>query len=453
MDQLQDTSAERGILSSLCKFGKDAYLDVIDIIQPSHFTLHTNQALASVLYSIFDKDIEAKIDLNKISSVASELGLAGQITDKENFQYVNRILTFNVELSNTREFAKKVRRLAESRYLIGLLGDTAESLKKITGAETLPEIVAKVEGPIFDYTSSLTGKEQQTKHISDGLDEYLDITIRDKKEKGKISIGYPIYEQTIGFLNPGVHLLTGRPKIFKSTHAMNSALYCAGKTNNPCLLVDSEMSLNNGQWARAIARMTGVPFNNIFWGNLDDSQERKINKARKILKSIPLYYCNVSGKEFGEIISSIRRWLIQIVKQNDKGLINNCLVIYDYLKLNSSSVLKQATEWQELGFRISSLHELTVKYNVPIILYSQLSREMDIAASDRARWFSSSICSMQKKSEEEIAEEGGDAGNRKLIVEDCRFGSGLEMGDYINYNMIGNINTLIELNTRNRQMN
>ncbi len=447
---LSDLSSERGILAGICRYGKDAYLDAADLVQPEHFTSSTNQSLASVLYSILQTDLECKIDLHKIFAIAADLGLQGQISDGQNVQYVDRILSYNVELSNVRDFAKRVRVLAETRHIIGLMSDTAGKLTKtVTGKESIAQVVSLAESDLLDYTNKMVGNEQGVQQIGLGLDEYIDVTIKEQKENGRVSVGYPIWEEAIGGINPGVHLLTGRPKVFKTTHAMNSALFCAGKQKIPCLVVDGEMSLDNGQWARSIAMMTQIPFNNIFTGNLDEIQRKKVNTAVRYLKNMPLHYVTVSGKEFDEIISLIRRWLIQTVQYNSQGKINNCLVIYDYLKLNNSSPLKEMTEWQELGFRVSALHELTVKYKIPIILYSQLNRTHDIAASDRLRWFSSSICTMQRKSEEEIAEDGPEGGNRKLIVEDCRFGGGLDYGDYINYNLFGQINKLSELTTRN----
>jgi hypothetical protein len=52
------------------------------------------------------------------------------------------------------------------------------------------------------------------------------------------------------------------------------------------------------------------------------------------------------------------------------------------------------------------------------------------------------------KSVEEIAEDGPNAGNRKMVTLKARHGSGLMDGNYINMNMIGSHAQLVELRTR-----
>ena len=51
----------------------------------------------------------------------------------------------------------------------------------------------------------------------------------------------------------------------------------------------------------------------------------------------------------------------------------------------------------------------------------------------------------KRKSEEEIAEDGGESGNRKLVPLIARHGGGLpEEYDYINMNLIGDYGRLVE---------
>jgi len=52
------------------------------------------------------------------------------------------------------------------------------------------------------------------------------------------------------------------------------------------------------------------------------------------------------------------------------------------------------------------------------------------------------------KSAEELAEDGPNAGNRKLVTLKARHGAGLLDGNYINMNMIGSHSQLLELRTR-----
>jgi hypothetical protein len=120
------------------------------------------------------------------------------------------------------------------------------------------------------------------------------------------------------------------------------------------------------------------------------------------------------------------------------------------LKLTKSTEATQLKEYEAIGYRMSGLHDLTNQYIFPCITFCQLNRELDVSQSDRIRWFCTSMCSLQKKTEEEIAQDGRENGNRKLVPEDFRFGPGLDDGDYINFQLDGKFATLKEMKTRNQ---
>ena len=64
----------------------------------------------------------------------------------------------------------------------------------------------------------------------------------------------------------------------------------------------------------------------------------------------------------------MRRWISRVVGLNDKGKANDCVIIYDYLKLMDSAEIKgDMKEFQILGFMITALHNLSLKYEVPIL--------------------------------------------------------------------------------------
>ena len=51
-----------------------------------------------------------------------------------------------------------------------------------------------------------------------------------------------------------------------------------------------------------------------------------------------------------EQLSIIRRWLAREVGINDQGKANNCVIIYDYLKIMDSAEIKgDMKEYQVLG--------------------------------------------------------------------------------------------------------
>ena len=152
----------------------------------------------------------------------------------------------------------------------------------------------------------------------------------------------------------------------------------------------------------------------------------------------------------------MRRWLVKEVGLNDDGTAKDCVIFYDYLKLmDSAGISQDLKEYQVLGFMMTSLHNFAMKYKVPIVAFVQLNRDgitkesTDSASgSDRIIWLCSNFTIFKRKSDEEIAEDGPESGNRKLVPIISRHGGGLDDNDYINCKMKGWCAKIIEGQTK-----
>ena len=183
---------------------------------------------------------------------------------------------------------------------------------------------------------------------------------------------------------------------------------------------------------------------------------KQLEQAVEELKNTPLYYKTIAGKPFEEQLSIMRRWIVKEVGLNDDGSAKDCVIFYDYLKLMDSVGMSQdLKEYQVLGFMMTSLHNFAVKFKIPIVAFVQLNRDgitkesTDTASgSDRIIWLCSNFTIFKRKSDEEIAEDGVDNGNRKLVPLISRHGGGLDDNDYINCYMKGWCAKIIEGKTR-----
>ena len=139
----------------------------------------------------------------------------------------------------------------------------------------------------------------------------------------------------------------------------------------------------------------------------------------------------------------MRRWLVKEVGLHESGTAKECLIIYDYLKLmDSQGLSKDLKEYQLLGFMMTGLHNFAVRYKIPILAFIQLNKDgitretTDTASgSDRIIWLCSNFTIFKEKSDEEVAEDGPNEGNRKLVPIVARHGPGMKGYDYINCTM------------------
>ena len=214
---------------------------------------------------------------------------------------------------------------------------------------------------------------------------------------------------------------------------------------------------------RLLAMMSETEINNIETGKFAESPDKKnkIIKATNDLKGMKLYHKSIAGKPFEDQLAIMRRWLVKEVGLNDDGTAKQCVIFYDYLKLmDSAGISQDLKEYQVLGFMMTSLHNFAVRYQVPIVAFIQLNRDgitkesTDSASgSDRIIWLCSNFSIFKRKSDEEMAEDGPDNGNRKLVPLISRHGGGLDDNDYINCFMKGWCAKITEGRTRLEVMN
>ena len=463
---LCDPSAERAVLSGIIEYGEEVFLEISDIVQESTFTIDSNQMLYKCLKNILEKNqLVKQIDIASIYSTAQELGFSHILGQKEEAQHLKAIKDFPVNKENIRKFAAKIKKLEIARSLHKELENTQEKLLDISGGESISSILGIAEDAVLNFSSSLNNDNDNAPSIvSEGLEEYIEFLENNKVDQIGISTGFPVYDKAIGggFRKGTVNVIGARPKIGKTVLADNIGLHVANKLKIPVLNMDTEMSKKD-HIHRLLAMSSEIEISTIESGKFADSpvNHQKLKDAVKQLKDTPLYHKVIAGKPFDEQLAIMRRWLVKDVGLNDDGTAKDCLIIYDYLKLmDSTGISQDMKEYQVLGFMVTALHNFAVKYQVPILSFIQLNRDgitkesTDSASgSDRIIWLCSNFSIFKRKSDEEIAEDGGKSGNRKLIPVISRHGGGLDDNDYINCHMKGWCAKITEGKTKLEIMN
>jgi len=453
--QLSDIGAERAVLAGLFAYGLESYVEINDFITHNSFAHRSNQ----VLYKCIEKVLEsnAAIDIPAILSAAEQLNLSEVIQTKQELEYIKDLMDYPVKQNNVVHFAAQVKKFEFARNARRIAKKIDDDIASINGDETIDEIISLVEMPLMDFLrNDETG--QKPEMLGDDLDEYIDYLIENKCDQIGLTSGFPRFDTVIGggLRRKCVDLVSARPGVGKSVFADNVALHNARK-GIPVLMLDTEMSKED-HLNRIISNISGVAINEIATGKFSEDDEKliKVRKAAEEIRSIPYTYVSVAGAPFETILNTIKRWVLRTVGQDENGKTNDCLVVYDYLKLMSSaSITNNIQEYQALGFQITNLHNLAVKYDFPCLSFVQLNRDGitkestdAVSGSDRLIWLCTSFSIFKLKSAEELAEDGPNAGNRKLVTLKARHGAGLIDGNYINMNMIGSHSQLLELRTR-----
>lgn len=443
--ELSDPGAEKAVLAGIYQHGIEAFVDVSEIISLNSFTILENKCLFKVFETIL-KECNS-IDETSIITTIKRLGYEKEvIIGQNNIEHLKAIFTFPIALENIEAHAKRVAKLEFARNARYKIKRAYDDLANIDGSETIDQIVGIPENIIFEIVEELHQVNNNKPELigTDGKE----ILLTRENNPGFIGIQTPFkeYNRAIGggFRRGGVNLIAARVKVGKSIIAREIGWFVA-QQHIPVLLLDTEM-LREDQFFRLISSISKVDIKDIEDGTfcLSTQSKNSVYEAQQITEKYPLFFNSVAGKPFEDILSTIRRWILKDVGKDDDGRTKDCLVIYDYFKLMDSSILKTAQEYQAIGFQMSRLSDFAKHYDFACLAFTQLNREEDISQSDRLRWFAHSYARFRKKTKDEMAQEGHVNGNRRMHIEDARFGPGLGE-DTIDMKLIGNFTRVEEI--------
>ena len=452
---LGDNGAETAVLAGLFAYGLESYVEISDILDHNSFCNQNNQLIYKCIEKILSK--EASVDLPSLLSAADQLGFSETIQTKQELQYIKTLMDFPIKKENVIHFAADIKKFEFARKIKSLANKIGRDIDNINGDEDIDEIIGIVENPITEFLRQDDTRDRPER-IGEDVDEYIHFLINNKCDQIGIPSGFDRYDAAIGggLRRKCVDLVSARPKVGKSVFGDNVAVNVARK-GIPVLMLDTEMSKED-HLNRILSSLSGVPINEIANGSFEDDEEKfiAVQKAVDEIKDIPYTYVSVAGAPFENILNHIKRWVIQEVGTDENGRTNDCVVVYDYLKLMSSAGISgNIQEYQALGFQITNLHNLAVKYDFACLAFVQLNRDGitkestdAVSGSDRLIWLCTSFSIFKEKSAEELAEDGPRAGNHKLVPIVSRHGPGMQDGNYINLRMDGAHALLNELRTR-----
>ena len=432
------TEASRYILGSLIQYGHDAFVECADIINEDSFIDDLHQILWKIFYTGFSRNNPpSKISGAEYLAIAKELGFADEV--KDNKKLFNELKSKHIDLTSVRTNAALLRKQQTINDLLFINAQTREKLLDISLNNSFDDIINAAQNPILDYLSKLSSSTiNDVKLLSDGAHEYINELLSNPRQYvGIPSFCEPWNLAVGGGYRPGLQLLSARRKIGKSNHAINDAKFIA-ELGIPILYLDREMMIEIAQ-TRMTSSLSKVKVYDIEHGNVNPASpdHNKILRALEKLSNLPIYYKNVAMCNDDEIVSIIKRWCLRYVGFADNGKMNPCLVILDYIKINSSGELgKDIREYQAIGFTATKLAAIGITYGIPISAYVQSNKEDEVSMSDRLSWLCNSLTYLRKPDDNELISVNN-LYNRKIEIDCCRFVGGLNTKDFIALKMDG----------------
>ena len=308
----------------LYKLGVD-----VDIVTVSNRLLNTKKL----------KEIGGREVINDLALNAPSSGLTRKIVDEAVQQNIYRKVSATIE-----EFKESLSNSTETNSVC------MEYCSKISNI---------VSGNI---------DKDKIENISAGADSVIEDLYK-SRESGCIGLdcGYPSVNYYLGGLQKGkIYIIGARASMGKSALAMNIAEYVAKDKN--VLFVSLEMDKKEYAQRLMLSR-AGIDISVVNTGRISDEQIARVKEQKAYLDTLNMFIetktpCKVSDIE-----------LAIINLQSAKGSCD--LVIVDYLQLLTPTSKAGKTRETEVAEMSRELKNLAVKYNVPIIVLSQLSRALE----------------------------------------------------------------------------
>lgn len=355
--------AEQSLLGSIF-LSLEAQGECFAKLKPEDFYSNAHQKIFKAMLNNYVKNIVVDY-----VTVTKDLETNGELENVGGVNYIIDLTNFVPSSANYKYYLDIVRNDSTLRKIIKASQDNINYCFEHNNAK---EALSVAEKNIFDISKEQNVSELQ--HISVGLNEVVDrmekLSIDKNAFKG-LKTGFPTLDNyTKGFHKGDLILLAARPGIGKTSLALNICSNAASLSNSVVAVFSLEMPMS--QIAQRVMCSVGyISMTDATAGTNNPSTWETVLQTKDVVSNAGIYVDDSSLTTPAQIISKCRRL------KAEKGL---DLIMIDYLQLmraDSGSYKKEGNRQQEIADLTRSLKIAARELECPIILLSQLSREIE----------------------------------------------------------------------------
>lgn len=286
--------------------------------------------------------------------------------------------SYLIELASTTPSAANIRAYAEIVYEKAVLRGLIEAGTEIVNDGFQPEgrDAEELAARAVTKLSSLARAEQDDLEDLRAPMKSMFQNLQERYEaQGKLdglSTGFADLDRVLNGLKGGrLYVIASRPKMGKSTLAMNIAEHVAVVQRVPVAVFSLEMTREELS-ERLTCSAGRIRHERFRTGQLDDDDWSKVNRAIKELVTAPMYLSRPRSTRIQSLLAQARR----LKAKRKVGLI-----VIDYLQLIDTD----GAESRQLGMsEVSRMTKmLSIDLNVPVIALSQLNRSLESRGNKR----------------------------------------------------------------------
>ncbi len=347
------------LIDSMCQ------TEIMSILKSEDFYTDSHKNIFTAMYRIFQKN--TPIDF---VTLTEELEREGKIDAIGGIDYINFLSNVVPSAANFKFYVDIVKSNSVRRMLIKSGQDIIE---KAYSDDDKEGVLAFAEASVYGVSekediSQLEHVGKPNGAIKAVIDKF-DKVSKDPNSLRGLSTGYrDIDAITNGLQNSDLILLAARPSVGKTSFAMNLVTNIAVKEGKSCAVFSLEMSREQ-LTQRALCSLAKVPMQNALTGKMTNDEWKRIWTATKQLENSKIYVDDSSLTTPATLLSKCRRLKAKEGKLD--------LIMIDYLQLMTADNKKKENRQSEISEISRNLKVAAKELNVPIIVLSQLSRDIE----------------------------------------------------------------------------
>ena len=345
------------LIDSMCQ------TEIMTLIKVDDFYTDAHKAIFAAMLKIFKKN--TPIDF---VTLTEELEREGKMDAVGGIDYINFLTNVVPSAANYKYYVEIVKSNSVRRMLIKSGQNIIERAYSEEGKE---EVLAFAESEVY----GISEKEEvsQLEHVGGAVKAVIDKFDRIAKDPNSIHgipTGYRDLDNiTNGLQNSDLILLAARPSVGKTSFAMNLVTNIAVKEGKTVAVFSLEMPAEQ-LMQRAACSLAKIPMQNALNGKMTTEEWKRFWTATKQLENSKLFVDDSSLTTPAALLSKCRRLKAKEGKLD--------FIMIDYLQLMSSdSNRKNENRQSEVSDISRNLKIAAKELNVPIIVLSQLSRDIE----------------------------------------------------------------------------
>ena len=337
-------------------------IQIMEKLKPEDFYTEAHKTIFEIMKKIYNQN--KPIDY---VTLTDELDRAGLLETVGGMDYITTLTNVVPSATNYKHYCDIVKRDSILRKVIR---SSQEIIEKAYNAQD-ENVLGFAEKSIFDISEQedFSSLQPITDTLGEVLNKFEEIAKNGGNNKG-IPTGFMALDKiTNGLQRSDLILVAARPSVGKTSLAMNIVSNAALLGKCKCAVFSLEMPKQQIV-QRMLCSVSGVSMEKALSGKLNESDWKALWEGDKKLGEAFIYVDDSSMNTQVEILSKCRR-----LKREQGGL---DLVMIDYLQLmNSARKGREVNRQQEISEITRSLKIAAKELQVPIILLSQLSRDIE----------------------------------------------------------------------------